>query len=120
MPEVNSPEIRAKAESDVKANFEPPFSRFKGRLKQLHVAELDDVFDHFFPRFRDEVTLSSFVTRGRGRAFFGGLVGAGDSAVFVGRGRERRFSGDANAAQEAVLLRRGCLNQRSSEQHIAL
>src|SRR5208337_3727845 len=106
MPEVNSPEIRAKAESDVKANFEPPFSRFKGRLKQLHVAELDDVFDHFFPRFRDEVTLSSFVTRGRGRAFFGGLVGAGDSAVFVGRGRERRFSGDANAAQEAVLLRR--------------
>ena len=75
-------------------NLEVPFSRFEGRLKQLHVAALDDVFDLFFPRFRTEVALSSFVTRGRGRVFVDDVALAGDSAAFTGRGRERRFSGD--------------------------
>lgn len=72
-----------------------PFSPFRGRLRQLHASELTDVFDLFFPRFRTESAVGSFVTRGGGRAFAGANVAvATDAAAFVGRGRERRFSGD--------------------------
>ncbi len=71
-----------------------PFSPFLGRLRQLHVSDLSDVFDLFFPRFRTEHALSSFITRGRGRAIFGDVTLAGDSSSFTSRGRERRFAGD--------------------------
>ena len=72
-----------------------PFTQFAGRLKQLSVSELPDIFDLFFPRFRTESAVSSFFTRGRGRSVMGdGLILGGDSAVF-NRGRERRFAGDA-------------------------
>lgn len=73
-----------------------PFSRFEGRLKQLHVAEFADVFDLFFPFFRTEQAKSTFVTRGRGRIFFGDVALAGDSSTFHGRGRERRYAGGAS------------------------
>jgi len=86
--------LKTKALKNLSQNLDPPFSRFEGLLKQLHVEALADVFDQFFPRFRTEFRLSSFVTRGRGRGFFGGVTFAGDSAVFSDRGRERRFSGD--------------------------
>ncbi len=76
--------------------MEMPFTRFEGRLRQLHVSELSDVFDLFFPRFRTEHDMSSFITRGHGRALIGGVTLAGDSAAFTNRGRERRFAGDAS------------------------
>src|ERR1700682_6238470 len=72
-----------------------PFTRFSGRLKQLSVSDLSDVFDLFFPRFRTEHDLSSFITRGRGRALQPGVTMGSDAAVFTDRGRERRFAGDA-------------------------
>ena len=71
-----------------------PFTQFAGRLKQLSVSELPDIFDLFFPRFRTESAVSSFFTRGRGKAVSDGLILGPDSAVF-NRGRERRFAGDA-------------------------
>jgi len=88
-------DLKTKFLKNLDANLEVPFSRFAGRVKQLHVETLTNVFDLFFPRFRTEHSLSSFVTRGGGRGFFGDVTVAGDSTVFTGRGRERRFSGDA-------------------------
>lgn len=94
LPKDFNKALKIKAQKIIEANLDPPFSRFEGRLKQLHVDALADVFDVFFPRFRTEVSLSSFISRGRGRALAGDVALAGDSAAFVGRGRERRFSGD--------------------------
>jgi hypothetical protein len=72
-----------------------PFTRFAGRLKQLSVSELPDIFNLFFPRFLTESEISSYLTRGRGHTLVGDDVILGkDSAVVTNRGRERRFAGD--------------------------
>lgn len=78
-----------------------PFTTFVGSLKQIDTAALDlgDAFDLFFPRFRTERDLSSFITRERGRFMHGDVTFAGDSAAFTARGRERRFAGDATLAR---------------------
>jgi hypothetical protein len=72
-----------------------PITPFAGRLKQLSLSELPDIFDLFFPRFRTESEVSSFFTRGRGQVVGGDVIFGADSAVFANRGRERRFAGDA-------------------------
>lgn len=92
-----------------------PFSVFDGVIKQLHVDDEAGVFfDYFFPRFRTEFAHSSYYNRGDGRVIAHGVILGGSKAIFTGRGRERRFAGDASLPRQRYY----CLEDSASNEHL--